>query len=163
MSGDIAGAGAPAAGTRLAGSGDALAAGFSPCAACSAACSFSRILTIFLWPACLGLADVLGQNLAAAMKPAVNNLRTQCFDVGDFLVVLNHRGVGGDVHCSGVDAGQALQLLLDSEKVENRQHAADFKNSFFHAATLPAFLEKFSALSHSPMNGRASRTHSVAV
>jgi hypothetical protein len=76
------------------------------------------------------------------MKAAVDDLCPQRGDVRDVLVVFNHRGVGGDIHCSGTDAGQTLQPLLDSEKVENRQHAANLKNSSFHATTPPGLLER---------------------
>ena len=94
-----------------------------------------------LLPVCLDLAKVLGQNFAAAIKSAADDLRAQCFDIGNLLVVLNNRCIRSDVHGSSVDAGHALQLLLDSAKVEYRRHATDVKNGSFHVATLCGSME----------------------
>src|SRR5262245_11842101 len=127
MSSDSAGA-LPASIACL---GGASAADFS---AHSAAWGLVRILASLLLSARCGPAKVLGQNLAATIKSAVDDLSAQRFNVSDGLVVLDHCRAGSDVDCSGVHAGHALQLLLGPEKVENRQHATDFKNGVFHTS-----------------------------
>src|SRR5262245_55130956 len=128
MSSDIRAGALPAS---IARAGGASAADFS---AHSAAWGLVRILASLSLSACCGPAKVLGQNLTATIKSAVDNLSAQRFNVSDGLVVLDHCRAGSDVNCRGVHAGHALQLLLGPDKVENRQHATDFKNGVFHTS-----------------------------
>src|SRR5262245_5478040 len=128
MSSDIRAGALPASIACL---GGASAADFS---AHSAAWDLVRILDSLSLSTYCGPAKVRGQNLAATIKSAVDDLSAQRFNVSDGLVVVDHCRAGSDVECSGVHVVHALHLPLGPEKVENRQHATDFKNGVFHTS-----------------------------
>jgi hypothetical protein len=62
---------------------------------------------------CRRCANVLRQNLAAAVEPALYDLRAKGIDADNSLVVLDYGGACSGVNRRLVDAGHSLQLLLD--------------------------------------------------
>jgi hypothetical protein len=80
----------------------------------------------------LRCANVLRQNLAAALETALDDLRAKGINVGNFLVVLDYGSVCSGVNRRHVDARHSLQLVLDPSMVENREHAADFEDRRSH-------------------------------
>ena len=74
----------------------------------SAAWSLVRILAALRLSACWGIAKMVGQDLAAAIKSAIDDPGTQGFNVRDGLVVVDHCGVACDVHRGGMHTRYAL-------------------------------------------------------